>query len=68
MTPEDAGRAADREERREAMAPGDEAPPGDAAAGENLCRECAGTGQVDGRPCDACGGTGRTISAISGGA
>jgi RecJ-like exonuclease len=65
--PEDAARAADHDEQREAMAPGDEAPPGDPTAGENLCRTCAGTGEVDGRTCPTCEGTGRTTSAVSGG-
>ena len=65
---DDAGKEADAGEGREAMAPGDEAPPGDAGAGENLCRACGGSGEVDGQPCETCGGSGKTTSAVSGGA
>ena len=54
--------------RDEEMAPGDEAPPGEEAAGENLCRACAGSGEVDGQTCPECGGTGKVTSAVSGGA
>jgi hypothetical protein len=64
---DDAGRSVDHGEHREEMAPGDEAPPGDALAGENLCRVCAGTGEVDGRTCANCAGTGKTTSIVSGG-
>jgi len=38
--------------------PGDEVPPGTPQSGENLCRRCAGTGQLEGRPCSDCGGSG----------
>lgn len=65
---DDAARDAQSGGAREEMAPGDEAPPGEALAGENLCRTCAGSGQVDGEPCPDCAGTGRTTSAVSGGA
>jgi hypothetical protein len=64
---EDAARAADHEEHREEMKPGDEAPPGDQLAGENICRVCRGSGELDGRPCANCAGTGMTTSIISGG-
>ncbi len=64
---QDATRAADEREGREAMAPGDEAPPGERLAGENLCRTCGGSGELDGRDCPDCGGTGKTTSAVSGG-
>ena len=64
---QDAGRATAGQEGREAMAPGDEAPPGQGLAGENLCRACGGSGELDGRDCPACGGTGKTTSVVSGG-
>ena len=64
---EDAARAADQEEHREEMKPGDEAPPGDPLAGENVCRVCRGSGEVDGRPCQNCAGTGTTTSIVSSG-
>jgi hypothetical protein len=66
-TVRDAADAADREEHRAAMKPGDEAPPGDPMAGENLCRACGGSGIVDGQPCTNCAGTGKTTSATSAG-
>jgi len=65
---QDAQRAEDAGEQREAMAPGDEAPPGDPSAGENLCRTCNGTGDVDGKSCETCGGSGKVSTAVSGGA
>jgi DnaJ-class molecular chaperone len=52
----------------QAMTPGDEAPPGTESSGETLCRTCGGSGQVDGRDCTDCGGTGKTTSAVSAGA
>ncbi len=64
---EDAAGEADRGQGREQMKPGDEAPPGDASAGENLCRVCQGTGSVEGEPCANCGGTGRTTEIVSAG-
>jgi DnaJ-class molecular chaperone len=41
--------------------PGDEASPGESQTGENICRACKGTGQIDGKPCPECGGTGKVI-------
>ncbi len=49
------------------MKPGDEAPPGTPGTGENLCRSCSGTGELDGAPCPACDGTGKIVEGISGG-
>lgn len=46
--------------------PGDEAPPGTPGTGEAVCRDCHGTGQVAGRPCQACDGTGKVIQGIGG--
>lgn len=47
-----------------AVNPGDEAPPGSAQTGENTCRECEGSGSVEGRPCSSCGGTGRVTEIV----
>ena len=54
--------------RDAAMNPGDLAPPGTPGTGENLCRDCGGTGRLEGgEPCPTCGGTGRVIEGISAG-
>ena len=55
------------EEPRQGLAPGDEAPPAESSAAENLCPECGGSGDREGRECSHCGGTGRVIEAIGGG-
>jgi hypothetical protein len=47
--------------------PGDEAPPGTPGSGENICRECGGSGQLAAEPCPACGGTGKVIVGMGGG-
>jgi DnaJ-class molecular chaperone len=44
--------------------PGDEASPGESQTGENICRACKGAGQIDGKPCSECGGTGKVIENI----
>ncbi len=49
------------------MAPGDEAPPGEASAGEDICADCDATGQVAGGLCANCGGTGIVQRAVGGG-
>ena len=50
------------------MNPGDEAPPGSPATGENLCRACRGTGlNENDEACPECGGTGHVIVAVSAG-
>lgn len=49
------------------MSPGDQAPPGSPQAGENVCRECGGSGRLENRECPTCEGTGRVIEAIGGG-
>lgn len=46
--------------------PGDEAPAGVPGTGENLCRECGGSGRIGNRPCPECGGTGKVIEGIGG--
>lgn len=45
--------------------PGDEVKPGTDQSGENICRTCAGSGQVNGRDCPDCRGTG-TVTALVG--
>ena len=47
--------------------PGDEAPPGTAGTGENVCRRCGGSGRLDGGDrCPDCAGTGRVTTGIGG--
>jgi hypothetical protein len=46
--------------------PGDEAAPGTPGTGENLCRNCNGTGRIEGGGCPECGGTGKVIEGIGG--
>lgn len=48
------------------MAPGDEAPPGTPGTGEDICRTCGGSGQLNGGPCPECEGTGRVTRGIGG--
>jgi RecJ-like exonuclease len=56
----------DIDDRR--LAPGDEAAPGTPGTGEDICRECGGTGTVQtGRICPMCEGLGRIIEGIGGG-
>lgn len=47
--------------------PGDEAPPGTPGTGEDICRDCKGTGKLDGERCPTCGGTGRIVEGTGGG-
>jgi hypothetical protein len=56
----------DIDDRR--LSPGDEAPPGTPGTGEDICRECGGTGTlVNGRVCPMCEGLGRIVEGIGGG-
>ena len=48
------------------MSLGDEVPPGTEGAGENVCRDCGGTGRRDDTECVTCGGTGVVTQAIGG--
>ena len=48
------------------LRPGDEALAGTPGTGENICRQCSGTGQLQGQPCPACEGTGQVTTGIGG--
>jgi hypothetical protein len=48
------------------LKPGDQAPPGTAGTGEALCPACGGRGNLDGRPCPECVGTGIITQGIGG--
>ena len=50
----------------EPLNPGDEAAPGTPGTGENICPKCSGSGELDGAPCENCGGTGKVIVGIGG--
>ena len=47
--------------------PGDDAPPGTPGTGEDLCRDCSGSGRLDGKTCPTCGGSGKVIEGVGGG-
>jgi hypothetical protein len=47
-------------------APGDQARPGTPGAGENICRECGGSGRLGERTCPQCEGLGYVIEGIGG--
>lgn len=49
-----------------ALNPGDEALPGTPGTGENLCRECRGSGRLNNAACTACGGTGKITTGVGG--
>ena len=51
----------------QSMAPGDEVPPDEAAAGNVPCEHCGGSGDHDGQACPVCGGTGEVTEAVGGG-
>ena len=46
--------------------PGDEAAPGTPGTGEDVCPTCHGSGRVEGRDCEKCGGSGRITRVIGG--
>jgi DnaJ-class molecular chaperone len=54
-------------EKGQQQHPGDEAPSGTPATGEDVCPDCRGSGRRDGRQCATCGGTGRVVEGIGGG-
>lgn len=47
--------------------PGDEAAPGTPGTGEDVCRECNGTGRVGAGECPNCGGSGKVVEGVGGG-
>ena len=47
--------------------PGDGVPPDTPSAGENVCRDCGGSGTRAGGECPTCRGTGRVVEAVGGG-
>lgn len=50
------------------LKPGDAALPGRPGTGEDICQDCAGTGEgKDGSECQTCEGSGRIIQGIGGG-
>jgi len=55
------------DDREEQLEPGDEAPPEEPSAAENVCPVCEGSGEVDGNRCSNCAGTGRIVEALGGG-
>lgn len=50
----------------EPLNPGDEAAPGTPSTGEDVCPDCGGSGEKDGKDCPNCGGTGKIIRGIGG--
>lgn len=52
--------------REQRVAPGDQASPGTPGTGENICRQCQGSGKLNGRECPNCGGSGRVTEGIGG--
>jgi len=46
--------------------PGDEAPPGAAGTGEDVCPDCRGSSRRDGQTCRTCAGTGRAVEGVGG--
>ena len=54
-------------EDAEPLTPGDEGPAGAAGVGENTCRRCEGSGQLNGEACPECGGDGVVNEGIGGG-
>jgi DnaJ-class molecular chaperone len=55
-----------KHEQAGTLNPGDQAPAGVEGTGENICRDCRGSGRRDDAPCPTCGGTGRVIEGIGG--
>jgi hypothetical protein len=56
----------DPRRQRDNLNPGDQAPAGTPGTGEDLCPKCSGSGRIDDKECENCGGTGIIIAGISG--
>jgi DnaJ-class molecular chaperone len=50
-----------------AGSPGDDAAPGTAGTGEDVCPKCQGSGRLENAVCENCGGTGIVIKGVAGG-
>lgn len=44
----------------------DRVPEGTPGSGENICRRCSGSGEIDGSTCPDCGGTGVVTTPVGG--
>ncbi len=55
-----------KHEQAGTLNPGDQAPTGVEGTGENICRDCQGSGRRHDASCPTCGGTGRVIEGIGG--
>ena len=51
---------------RNVINPGDEAPAGTPGTGENICRECGGSGRAGDAPCPSCNGSGKVTVGVGG--
>lgn len=61
------GKETGKASSKPALNSGDDAAPGTPGTGENVCRECRGSGRIGGKECETCGGTGKVIEGMSGG-
>ena len=57
----------DQDQNPTDLSPGDEAPPDEPSAGENICPACGGSGRRGDGECPDCEGSGKVIEAIGGG-
>ncbi|MXP65125.1 hypothetical protein E0493_17400 [Roseomonas sp. M0104] len=65
-TPPNAGSPGSPGAGSEPLKPGDDAPPGTPATGQDLCPDCEGRGKVNGHVCATCQGTGTVNKGIGG--
>ncbi|KAF1050230.1 hypothetical protein [Xylophilus sp.] len=61
-----AGAHADGGADGQSLNPGDEAPPGQAGTGENVCPQCGGSGRAGAAACPTCSGSGKVVSIVGG--
>jgi len=57
---------ADQDREKPKLNPGDQAQPGTAGTGENVCPVCKGSGRIENKPCETCGGTGKFVEGMGG--